>query len=36
MDSEDDVGRTGAGGSKGESITTAAEAGVEDTGSDGY
>ena len=34
-DSEDNVSRTGTGGSKGESMTTAAEAGAEDTGSDG-
>ena len=35
-DSEDNVSGTRAGGSKGESMTTAAEAGAEDTSSDGY
>ena len=34
--SEDNVSRTRAGGSKGESMTTVAEAGTEDTSSDGY
>jgi hypothetical protein len=36
VDSEDNVSRTGTSGSKGESMTTAAEAGAEGTGSDGY
>ena len=35
-DSEDNVSGAGAGGSKGESVTTTAEAGAEDTSSDGY
>ena len=35
-DTEDNVSRAGAGGSKGELMTTAAEAGTEDTSSDGY
>ena len=35
-DLEDNVSGMGAGGSKGESVTMAAEAGMEDTGSDGY
>ena len=35
-DVEDNVSGTRVGGSKGESMTTAAEAGAEDTGSDGY
>ena len=35
-DSEYDVSRTRTSGSKGESMTAAAEAGVEDTSSDGY
>ena len=35
-DAEDDVSGTGASGSKGESMMTAAEAGAEDTSSDGY
>ena len=35
-DVENNVSGTRAGGSKGESMTTAAEAGAEDTGSDGY
>ena len=35
-DAEDNVGRTGASGSKGESMTTMVEAGAEDTSSDGY
>ena len=35
-DSEDDVSRTGASSPKGESMMTVAEAGVEDTSSDGY
>ena len=33
---EDNVSRTGVSGSKGELMTTAAEVGTEDTGSDGY
>ena len=36
VDSEDNVSGTRAGGSKGESMTTEAEVGVEDTSSDGY
>jgi hypothetical protein len=36
LDTEDNVGRTGTGDSKGESMTTVAEMGAEDTGSDGY
>ena len=36
VDSKDNVGGTGAGGSKGESLTATAEAGAKDTGSDGY
>ena len=36
MNLEDNVSGMGAGGSKGESVTMAAEAGMEDTGSDGY
>ena len=35
-DSEYNVSRTGACGSKGESMTMAAGAGAEDTGSNGY
>ena len=35
-DAEDDVSRTRAGSSKDESLTTMAEAGAKDTGSDGY
>jgi hypothetical protein len=35
-DSEDNVSGARTGGSKGESMTTAAEAGAEDTSSDGY
>ena len=35
-DSENNVSGMGAGGSKGEPMTTAAEAGAKDTGSDGY
>ena len=35
-DAEDNVSGTGTSGSKGELLTTAAEAGTEDTGSDGY
>ena len=35
-DAKDNVGRTRAGGSKGESMTTTAEAGTEDTSSNGY
>ena len=35
-DSEDNVSGARASGSKGESMTTAAEAGAKDTGSDGY
>ena len=35
-DAEDDVSKTGSGCSKGEPMTTAAEAGAEDTSSDGY
>ena len=35
-DSENDVGGAGACSSKGESMMTAAEAGTEDTSSDGY
>ena len=35
-DAEDNVSGARTGGSKGESMMTAAEAGVEDTGSDGY
>ena len=34
--SKDNVGRTRASGSKGELLTTTAETGAEDTGSDGY
>ena len=36
MDSEDNVGRTGTSGSKGEPMMMVAEAGVEDTSSDSY
>ena len=35
-DSEDNVSGAGMSNSKGESVTTAAEAGAEDTSSDGY
>ena len=35
-DAKNNVSRTRPGGSKGESMTTLAEAGAEDTGSDGY
>ena len=35
-DADDDISRTGTSGSKGESLTTVAEVGAEDTGSDGY
>ena len=35
-DSKDNVSGMGTGGSKGEPLTTAAEVGAEDTGSDGY
>ena len=35
-DAEDNVGRTRTGGSKGELMTTTAEVGTEDTGSDSY
>ena len=35
-DVEDNISRTGTGSSKGESVTTLAEAGAEDTGSDSY
>ena len=35
-DSENNVSGTRMGGSKGESMPAAAEAGAEDTGSDGY
>ena len=35
-DSEDNVSGARASGSKGESVTTTAEAGAEDTSSDGY
>ena len=35
-DAEDNVSGTRTSGFKGESMTTAAEAGTEDTGSDGY
>ena len=35
-DAEDNVSGARTGGSKGESTTTAAEAGAEDTSSDGY
>ena len=35
-DAEDNISGTGTGGSKGESVTTTAEAGAEDTSSDGY
>ena len=35
-DLEDDVSRTGASSPKGESMTTAAEVGAEDTSSNGY
>ena len=35
-DSKDNVGGARVGDSKGESMTTAAEAGAEDTGCDGY
>ena len=35
-DTEDNVNGARTGGSKGESVTTAAEAGAEDTSSDGY
>ena len=36
VDAENNVSGARMGGSKGESMTTAAEAGAEDTGSDGY
>ena len=35
-DVEDDVSRMRVGGSKGQLLTTMAEVGAEDTGSDGY
>ena len=35
-DTEDNVGGARVSGSKGESVTTTAEAGAEDTSSDGY
>ena len=35
-DTENNISRTRAGGSKGELMTTAAEAGAKDTSSDGY
>ena len=35
-DAEDDMSRTGMGGSKGQLLTAAVEAGTVDTGSDGH